>query len=157
MSNGIQACSCIGQIRALGLDDTYGAYLQLVPGSTLATVNLVSMFGLHRRLRGAAIGHLTVFEMTSVVPMARYSAALERMGFDEHARRFYDVHVIADADHEVVALDRMAAAMERDEPDLASDVLFGARAVLDIERRFAESLLDMWSTGASSSARPGWG
>ena len=30
-------------MRALGLDDAYGAYLDLVPGVTLATVNLVSM------------------------------------------------------------------------------------------------------------------
>jgi hypothetical protein len=137
-------------MRALGLDDTYGAYIDLLPGSTLATVNLVTMFGLHRRLRGATVGHLAVFEMTSVVPMGRYSKALARLGLDDAARRFYDVHVIADADHEIVALDRMVAAIERDEPDVAADVLFGARAVLEIERRFTAALLDAWSVGTSS-------
>ena len=40
-------------MRALDLDPTYGAYLDVVPAVTLATTNLVSMFGLHRRWRGA--------------------------------------------------------------------------------------------------------
>src|SRR4029453_16279741 len=37
----------------LGLDTGYNAYLPLLPGVSLATTNLVSYFGLHRRLRGA--------------------------------------------------------------------------------------------------------
>jgi Iron-containing redox enzyme len=139
-----------GTMRHLGLDDTYGAYVHRLPGSTLATVNLVSMFALHRRLRGAAVGHLAVFEMTSVVPMGRYAAALTRLGLPEAARRFYDVHVIADAEHELIALDRMVYAIERDDPGIALDVLFGARAVLEIERRFAEALLAAWQEGESS-------
>jgi hypothetical protein len=137
-------------MRALGLDDTYGAYVELLPGTTLATVNLVSMFGLHRRLRGAAIGHLTVFEMTSVVPMGRYAAALTRLRVPDTARRFYDVHVIADADHEVVALERMAYSLARDDPQTAREIAFGAHAVLEIERRFAEALLAAWTLGRSS-------
>ena len=52
-------------MRALGLDHSYGAYLDRIPGSTLATVNLMSLFGLHRRLRGSLVGHLAAFEMTS--------------------------------------------------------------------------------------------
>lgn len=137
-------------MRELALDDTYGAYLPSLPGSTLATVNLVSMLGLHRRLRGALIGHLAVFEMTSVVPMGRYASALSRFGLGEAARRFYDVHVIADADHEVVALQRMVHELGRQEPELADDIVFGAQAVLEIERRFAEHLLDSWAMGGSS-------
>ena len=52
-------------MEAVGLDSGYGAYIDHIPGSTLATVNLMSLFGLHRRLRGAIVGHLAVFEMTS--------------------------------------------------------------------------------------------
>src|SRR4051794_6714199 len=37
----------------LGLDSAYGAYVDRLPGITLATVNLMSLFGLHRRHRGA--------------------------------------------------------------------------------------------------------
>ena len=57
-------------MSALGLDPTYGAYLDRLPAVTLATTNLISMFGLHRRLRGALVGHLASFEMNSVGPMA---------------------------------------------------------------------------------------
>jgi hypothetical protein len=35
----------------LGLDPSHGAYLDVIPGPALATCNLVTMFGLHRRLR----------------------------------------------------------------------------------------------------------
>ncbi|EFC84514.1 hypothetical protein FrEUN1fDRAFT_2304 [Parafrankia sp. EUN1f] len=61
-------------MRGLGLDARYGAYLDRVPGPTLATLNIASYFGLHRRPRGALVGHLAVFEMTSVEPMAVYEA-----------------------------------------------------------------------------------
>src|SRR5947209_19966113 len=49
---------------AAGLDANYNAYLDLIPGITLATVNLMSLLGLHRRLLGAIVGHLAVFELT---------------------------------------------------------------------------------------------
>ena len=58
----------------------YGTYLDRLPGITLSTCNLVSLFGLHRRWRGALVGHLALFEMCSVGPMGRYQAALERFG-----------------------------------------------------------------------------
>ena len=137
-------------MAALGLDTTYGAYVPALPGTTLATVNLVSMFGLHRRWRGALVGHLALFEMTSVLPMGRYSRALERLALDVDARRFYDVHVAADAVHEVVATKRMAASLAADEPEVAADIVFGAKAVMLVEATFAASLLDAWSAGRSS-------
>ncbi|HEX2042144.1 MAG TPA: iron-containing redox enzyme family protein [Acidimicrobiales bacterium] len=137
-------------MAALGLDPTYGAYLDRLPGPTLATVNLVSLFGLHRRHRGALVGHLAVFEMTSVVPMARYSRALARLGLRPRARRFYDVHVEADARHSVVATDRMAAGLAASEPALAPDIVFGARAIMDVEGRFTDHLLGSWGGGRSS-------
>lgn len=140
----------VDTMDALGLDPSYGAYLHCLPGSTLATVNLVSCFGLHRRWRGALAGHLAVFEMTSVTPMRRYADTFSRLGYGVEARRFYDVHVAADADHEVVALRRLVGGLVADEPDLGSDVVFGARAVLEIERRFASHLLSSWGAGRSS-------
>ena len=137
-------------MAVLDLDPAYGAYLPRLPGTTLATVNLVSMFGLHRRWRGALVGHLALFEMTSVLPMGRYSRALERLGLDAEARRFYDVHVAADALHEVIATERMAASLAADEPQVAADIVFGAKAVMLVEATFAGSLLDAWSAGRSS-------
>ena len=138
----------------LGLDDRYGAYLDWLPGRTLATVNLISLFGLHRRLRAALVGHLAIFEMTSVVPMGRYARALTRLGFGAPARRFYDVHVEADQHHQMVAARDMAGGLAADEPELASGILFGARAVMEVERRFTEEVLGAWSEGRSSLRLP---
>lgn len=139
---------------ALELDRAYGAYLDHIPGVTLATVNLVSMFGLHRRWRGALVGHLAIFEMASVVPMGRYAAALRRLGVGSPGVDFYDVHVAADEVHQVVALQHMAKAFARQEPERAGDVLFGARAIMTTEQRFAEHLLGAWARGETSLHRP---
>jgi hypothetical protein len=137
-------------MRALELDDAYGAYLDRLPGSTLATCNLVSMLGLHRRLRGALIGHLAVFEMTSVGPMARYATALRRHGLGDEAARFYDVHVTADAHHQELAAGPMAEGLVAAEPALLADLQFGARALVAVEGRFAAHLLRAWRAGESS-------
>ncbi|MGW8782251.1 iron-containing redox enzyme family protein [Streptomyces sp. NPDC055796] len=40
----------------LGLDPAYGRHLEQAPAPLLATVNLMSLFGLHRALRGALVG-----------------------------------------------------------------------------------------------------
>jgi hypothetical protein len=90
-------------MRALGLDPEYGAYLEVIPGVTLATVNLMSLFGLHRRWRGAIVGHLALFEMTSSIPNRRYAEGLRRLGFEGEATLFFDEHVTADAVHEAIA------------------------------------------------------
>jgi hypothetical protein len=136
-------------MRALDLDPTYGAYLDRIPGVTLATVNLMSLFGLHRRWRGALVGHLALFEMCSVVPMGRYRDALDRLGAGAGAP-FYAVHVAADAEHEVIALHDLAGGLAEQEPQLATDIVFGARALGAIEDGFARTLLDAWAAGRSS-------
>ncbi len=137
-------------MTALGLDPAYGAYLDVIPAVTLGTVNLISFLGLHRRLRGALVGHLAVFEMTSVVPMARYSRALSRLGYGADACRFYDVHVEADARHEVIAVDAMAGGLAEASPELVDDIHFGARAAMAVEERFAGHVLACWGRGQSS-------
>jgi len=135
---------------ALGLDPGYGRYLDRVPGTTLATVNLPTFLGLHRRLRGALVGHLAVFEMTSVEPMGAYAAALRRHGLGAGARHFFEVHVVADAHHQNVAADRLAAGLARGEPDLADGILFGARAIMAVEGRCSAAILGAWRAGRSS-------
>jgi hypothetical protein len=136
-------------LHALDLDPSYGAYLDQIPAVTLATVNLVSMFGLHRRFRGALVGHLALFEMCSVEPMARYAAALRRLGIPA-AAPFYDAHVEADTRHASVALHDMVGGLVCDEPAIASDIVFGARALSVVEAAFACHLLDSWTAGRSS-------
>jgi Iron-containing redox enzyme len=137
-------------MAAAGLDDRYGAYLDRIGGCTLATVNLMSLFGLHRRLRGAIVGHLAVFEITSPAPNRRYAAALRRLGLGSRATEFFDEHVEADAVHEAIAAHDLAEGLAIAEPELADDIVFGARALLLLEARFAELLLGAWSSGASS-------
>ncbi len=135
---------------ALDLNLGYGAYLDRLPGVTLATMNLVSLFGLHRRWRGALVGHLCVFEMTSVAPMADFSAALRRLGFGPDARHFFDAHVVADAHHQKVAAEDLAVHTVAQEPDLAHDIVFGAQALMTLEQAFAAHLLRSWTAGRSS-------
>jgi hypothetical protein len=134
----------------LGLDPSYNAYLDDLPAETLTTVNVVSLFGLHRRLRGALVGHLAVFEMTSVEPMGICAEALRRLGFGPGARHFYEVHVVADAHHETLAAQELAAGLAAQEPALTADILFGARAVMYAEGLLANRLVGAWTRGRSS-------
>jgi hypothetical protein len=141
-------------MSALSLDSTYGAYLDRLPAVTLATTNLISMFGLHRRLRGALVGHLASFEMNSVGPMGRYSSWLESLGVSIDGRRFYDVHVEADEVHQHVAVNELVGGLLEDEPDQAGSVLFGARAVTLVESAFADHLVSAWKSDQSSLRAP---
>ncbi|MEO7260821.1 MAG: iron-containing redox enzyme family protein [Jatrophihabitantaceae bacterium] len=137
-------------MRSFGLDDSYGYYLDQAPGTTLAISNLMSYFGLHRENRGALVGHLAAFEMTSSAPNRRYGKGLRRLGGDASATRFYDEHVTADALHEQLAAHDLCGSLVADEPDLADDVLFGAACALHLDNLFAGQLLSCWASGNSS-------
>jgi hypothetical protein len=141
-------------MEALGLDSGYGAYLESIPGCTLATVNLMSLFGLHRRLRGAIVGHLAVLEMDSTQPNRRYGNGLRRLGFGAGATDFFDEHVEADAVHETLAAHDLAGALAADEPALAGDILFGARAMILLDEAAARRMMDAFEAGATSLLRP---
>jgi hypothetical protein len=88
--------------------------------------------------------------MTSPVPNRRYAAGLRRLGLGRQATEFFDEHVEADAVHEAIAAHDLAEGLATAEPELADDIVFGARALLLLEARFAEALLGAWSSGASS-------
>ncbi|MBN1530950.1 MAG: iron-containing redox enzyme family protein [Thermoleophilaceae bacterium] len=141
-------------MRALGLDPEPGAYLDVIPGHTLATVNLMSLFGLHRRLRGAIVGHLALFEMESSIPNRRYAAGLRRLGQGEDATAFFDEHVEADAVHENIAAVDLAGGLARQQPELAADVLWGARCLAELDARWATRVLSAWDAGESSLRDP---
>jgi hypothetical protein len=137
-------------MAALGLDRSYGAYLDVLPAVTLRTVNLMSLCGLHRRLRGAIVGHLALFEMTSSIPNRRYGDALRRLGLSGDATEFFDEHVEADAVHEAVAAVDLAGGLVRQDPGLAGDVLWGARCLSRVEADWGAHLLEAWANGETS-------
>lgn len=137
-------------MEQLGLRSEFGHYIDRLPGTTLATDNLASMFALNRRLRGALIGHLALFEMTSVGPMSKYLTAARRLGGLDAFERFYEIHVEADTHHAELALHKMVAGFAETEPELAADVIFGAAALTKVESRFAKHLLTRWRDGRSS-------
>jgi hypothetical protein len=137
-------------MEAVGLDSTYGAYLDHIPGVTLATVNLMSLLGLHRRLRGAIVGHLALFEMSSSLPNGRYARGLRRLGWGDEATEFFDEHVEADAVHENIAAVDLAGGLVRQDPALAADVLWGARALIEVDGRWIRHVVSAWERGESS-------
>ena len=132
-------------LDAAGLDSRYGAYIDRVSAATLASANVMSMFAFNRRLRGAAMGHLAVFEATSSVPCRRIATGLQRLGMPDRAAAYFHEHVEADAVHEHLAAHDICAAMVRTEPGLREDVLFGGAACLHMDALTAMSFMQRWS------------
>jgi hypothetical protein len=137
-------------LEAADLDASYLGYLDDVPADALAVVNLMSMFGLHRELRGAAVGHFAATEITSPPGSARIVAALERMGAPQRCALFYREHVEADAVHEQVVRHDVVGSLVAREPALERDVVFGIRARDVVEDRLANHMVACWRAGTSS-------
>lgn len=137
-------------MAAADLESSYLGYLDRVTASTLATVNLMSLFGLHRSLLGAAIGHFAAIEITSSPGSARLVAGLRRMGAPEECVHFYAEHVEADAVHEQVMRHDVVGDLVRRQPELAADVVFGMRALGFLDGVAADEMMDAWHRGESS-------
>ncbi|GLW11431.1 hypothetical protein Misp01_65590 [Microtetraspora sp. NBRC 13810] len=138
----------------LGLNSSYGAYLDVVPAPALATVNMMSMFGLHRALRAALVGHFAAAEITTAPAARRMDRALRRLGVGERGTLFFTEHIEADAVHEQVLRRDVVGDLLRREPGLAADVAFGVQATEFLEARLGEHLLESWRSGRSSLRRP---
>ncbi|MEU8444889.1 iron-containing redox enzyme family protein [Streptomyces microflavus] len=134
----------------LSLETAYGHYLDAAPADVLATVNLMSLFGLHRSLRGALVGHFAAVEVTSSPGSRRLAAALKRVGAGPAAQRFYDEHVEADAVHEQVVRRDVIGGLLADEPHLESDIAFGIEATGLLEARLAARLLAAWRSNSTA-------
>jgi hypothetical protein len=143
-----------GMMAALGLDDGYGAYLDLAPAETLAEVNLMSLCGLHRGLRGAIVGQFATVELTSSPGSDRLVRAIARLGFGPEVSGFYSEHVEADAVHEQVVRRGVIAPLLAAEPHLAADVVFGVRASTFLADRLGQRILAAWAAGESSLRAP---
>jgi len=131
-------------LHACGLDPTYGAYIDEAPAIVLANNNAQSLFGLHRRLRGAAVGHFAAFEATSSQPSRKIAGGLRRLGFPEEAATYYDEHVEADSVHEQIAMRDLCGALSISEPEITPDIMFGVAACVHLDALTAADLLAQW-------------
>ena len=122
-------------LEACGLDPAYGAYVDEAPLEVLEQNNAMSLMGLHRRLRGAALGHLAAFEATSSMPSRRMVQGLSVWASRAEIVAYYEEHVAADAVHEQLAIRTICGSLVRAEPALLADVYFGAFTCLDLEDR----------------------
>jgi hypothetical protein len=138
----------------LGLDTAYGRYLGAAPAEMLATVNLMSLLGLHRAHRGALVGHFATVEVTSSPGSRRLAEAMRRTGAGPAAEHFYAEHVTADAVHEQIVRRDVIGGLLADEPSLAPDMAFGIAATTWLEDRLAERLLTAWRSGSTSLLAP---
>ena len=131
-------------LAAAGLDPTYGAYVDEVSAVSLAGANLITMLGLSRRLRGAAMGHLAFFEASSPVGSRKIAAGIERLGLPDAVAAYFHEHVEADSVHEHVAAHDICGSLVAAEPELRADVLFGAAACQHLDELSATELMDRW-------------
>jgi hypothetical protein len=134
-------------LEGTGLDRTYGAYVDRVPGYTLANNNVMSLLGLHRRLRGAAMGHLGAYEATSSIPCRKYAGGARRLGLPEVVAAYFDEHVEADAVHEQLAFRDICAELVATDQVEERDVVLGAVACLLMDAVVGELMLGAWGEG----------
>ncbi|GGP82205.1 iron-containing redox enzyme family protein [Saccharothrix coeruleofusca] len=141
-------------LAGAGLDDGYLAYLEHVPAPMLANVNMMSLFGLHRDLRGALVGHFAAAEITTAPSAKRMADALRRLDAHPDCVEFFTEHIEADAVHEqVMRRDVIGDLLER-EPELTGSVVFGVRATELLEQHLADHLLGSWKNDATSLREP---
>lgn len=131
-------------LAAVGLDPGEGAYVDQAPLEIFEQNNAMSLFGINRRLRGAALGHLAAFEATSSGPSRRIAGGMARLEMAAEMRGYYEEHVEADAVHEQLAARTICGSLLEAEPELEDDVWFGAFACVDGEDRVGALLLGHW-------------
>jgi hypothetical protein len=134
-------------LAAVGLDDSYGAYVDDVSGLSLASANVMSLFGLNRRLLGAGVGHFAAFEAASSVPSRRVAAGLRRLELTE-AAAYFDEHVEADAVHEQVAARDICGSLVRSDPAVLGEVVFGVACALHLDALSGAELLTRWQVAS---------
>jgi len=137
-------------LAGAGLHPGYLHYLDDVGAPMLALVNMMSLFGLHRRHRGALVGHFATVEITSPPGSKNMVEALHRFDADPACVRFYAEHVEADAVHEQVMRTDVIGDLLAQEPDQRAAVTFGIQVTNFLEDRFADHVLDAWQSRRSS-------
>jgi hypothetical protein len=133
----------------LGLDPVHGAYVDRVPGVTLAAANAMSMFGLHRRLRGAAAGHVAATAVASCFLDRACTDAMRRLGLPSHPSASCERRARSGAARDDLAMSDLAGELVAAEPELLYDVLFGAAACAYLDRLVSDLVLLAWASDGS--------
>ncbi|MFE3260083.1 iron-containing redox enzyme family protein [Nocardia sp. NPDC059091] len=141
-------------LKGAGLDPSYLYYLDVVPAPMLTIVNMMSLFCLHRGLRGAGVGHFAAVEITSSPASRHMVEALDRLGADPACIAFYREHVEADAVHEQLMRREVIGDLLAREPDTRASIVFGIRATNLLEDRFADHVLSCWRDDRGSLLGP---
>lgn len=131
-------------MAASGVDATYGAHVDRVPAVVLAVNNFMAVCGMQRRLLGATLGHLAMYEATSSLPHGMYAAAARRLGLGEDVTDYFDEHVTADAIHDQIAVRSMCAPFVGGDAGRAGQVLLGAIGGGWLDDQMADLVLDAW-------------
>ncbi|SDG09491.1 Iron-containing redox enzyme [Lentzea fradiae] len=141
-------------LEGAGMSAEYLAYLDDVPAPAIAIVNMMSLFGLHRSLRGALVGHFAAAEITTAPSAQRMAQALDRLEADPRCVEFFTEHIEADAVHEQIMRRDVIGSLLEQEPSLCPDVVFGIQATELLEQRLADHLLASWRAGETSLRKP---
>lgn len=137
-------------MEASGVDPTYAAHVDRVPAVVLAVNNFMVVCGLQRRLLGATLGHLAMYEATSSLPHGMYAAAARRLGLPEEVADYFDEHVTADAIHDQIAVRSMCAPFVDGDAGRAEQVLLGALGGAWLDDQMADVVLAAWADDASA-------
>jgi hypothetical protein len=120
----------------------------------LATVNLMSLCGLHRSLRGSLVGHFAAAEITTAPSATRMAKALERLDAHPDCVEFFTEHIEADAVHEQVMRRDVIGDLLAREPELTGSVVFGVQATELLEQRLGDHLLGAWKEDRTALRLP---
>ena len=134
----------------LDLDPTPNAHIDNCTGPSLAISNLVTLGAMQRRLRGVVLGQLSLFEMDSVVPNQRMVDCCDRLDLDERVRPFFAIHVLADAEHQVMVEASFLVEYPRIDPRQVHNLLLGMRAQSLIDHATARTSVPNWQHDRSA-------
>jgi hypothetical protein len=141
-------------MAGMGLATRYGAYLDATPAPMLAIVNLMTLFGVHRSLRGALVGHFAAAEISTAPSARRMAQALRRLGAPEPCVFFYTEHIEADAVHEQVMRHEVIGDLLDRHPELTDDVILGISGTVLLEDRLGGRGRGAWRDGRSALREP---
>ncbi len=129
-----------GCLEVMGTDITEA--VAAAPACSLAFANSTWLFGRDRRMRGAAVGQLCLLELDSVGPCVREKGCWDAAELPAAARRWYDIHALADVEHAEVISTQIVPTLEQRTPWLVADAAWGAEVTWVLQDCVARACSD---------------